>query len=168
MISLQSNVDAIINTPAEQDCINTPVARVTSARLCTLSTCWGEKKTSWEIVASSDWPKCGCTSMTCLGNCKGQTPIKMQTHDLWMSFCGTLLASPSAADALLCVCGENTALADFLIAEKGPQLFQWGGKFSKCSSKCFSVAWKDTFPPLPLSCESLFWWVFQGKHFWVP
>lgn len=44
MISLQSNVDAIINTPAEQDCINTPVARVTSARLCTLSTCWGEKK----------------------------------------------------------------------------------------------------------------------------
>lgn len=44
MISLQSNVDAIINAPAEQDCINTLVTHVTAAGLCTLSTSWEGKK----------------------------------------------------------------------------------------------------------------------------
>lgn len=58
-----------------------------------------------------------------------------------------------------CVWG-NTALVDFLIAGKCPKLLPEAGGL-KPSSECFSVLWKDAFPPparpLSLSSGSLFW-----------
>lgn len=167
-ISLQSNMDVIINTPPEQGCINTVLTCVATAGLCTLSTSWGKKKVEklWRPqtdpnVIAQPCPvqkimRDGCPSRRRHMTSEGVS-VAPSLHQ-YMRLMGR------------CV-WRNSALVVFLIVGKCPKLLQsGGGKFFKPSSECFSVVWKDAFPHchccyyVVLYFEATSWWVFQGKQ----